>query len=804
MHAHKDPFADGPLLLDRRDLVEYEHALKDALRRFLPFTSYSLFFPRQGEEAGVFEPEYRAADGELLLPLVLRGRLLAWFMARGVKLAAPKSSLRYLQALASSVLERLRLYKQGITDPLTGLANRQRFQQNLILEIGRIKSCLMPASGQRLDADLPSFSGCLGLVLMDLDCFQRINENYGYATGDRMVAEVGAVLARVCPKHVVAARLQDDAFALLLPDATPRVCFQLAEVIREEVGKLSVTDDLSGDRLQVSASLGAINYPQGLSGAQLKRSDAEQARILLRKARKAVATAKDHGRDRVFAYADVLKAGGRVLEILPMNRLSTSLGRSVDAQEGQRFLVWSPKYQKTVEARLSEDDRLLGRYPTLYKGEVVLTVVQDEMSFAEVLHTSDPSWTVEAGDRLTLIQDSESFFENETAAEGTTAQRDMLTGLYSYRDFLTFFARARLKPEHFCLALARIQDQPGDRSPNFQKHMDGLVRQTAELAAEILGGSPAGGRFGLGGLAYFLPDRDPAEVLAAMRALCAQAAERLSLNLAVGTACHPYLNFSRADILDNARKALDHALLLPPPRAALFDSVSLNIAADKLYMDGDIFGAVDEFKRALLADENNVTARNSLGICLAQLGRFDQARSHFEQVIARDKGDIMAHYNLGWACQRLGDSRKAREAYRRCLKLDPRHVFSLVRLGTLAERENKLAQAEKLYAQAADLPGGQELVLRHLARVCLARGERDRAREYLHLALNANHNDAQAMHLLARLYLESGEDPQIAEVLARQSAALTPDHEEYWRTLAQALLAQGKDEEAARVETRLG
>lgn len=803
MRAYKDPFAAGPGTLDRQDLVEYEHALKDAIHQFLPFASYSLFFPLAGWDEAEIRPEYRAAGSEVFLPLVLRGQLLAWFVARGVKLPAPKTSLAYLQALATATLERLLLYKESITDPFTGLSNRVRFLHCLTQEIGLIKGCLQPAAGQRLDADLPSFSGCLGLVLMDLDCFQRINENYGYVTGDRMVAEVAAVLARVCPKHVITARLQDDAFALLLPDATPRVSFQLAEVIREEVAKLAVADELTGDRLQVSASLGVINYPQGLSGPQLKRGDREQARVLLRKARKAVGTAKDHGRNRVFSYAEILKSGGRVLEVLPLNRLAVSLGRSVDAQEGRRFLVWSPKFQKTAEARLTEDDRLLGSYPTLYKGEIVLTLVQDEMSFAEVLHTSDPAWAVEPGDRLTLVQEGESPFETESSGDAATApQKDILTGLYSYRDFLAWFSRARQKPADFCLALLRLQDHAGEHSANFQQHMDGQVRKLAELAAEILGGQPTGGRYGLGGLAYFLPGREPAEVLAEFQTLCAAASERLSLNLAVGIARFPYLRLDRAAALESAGKALDHALLLPPPRAALFDSVSLNIAADKLFVDGDFFGALEEFKLALLADENNLTARNSLGVCLAQLGRLEQARQHFEQVIAADPKDIMAHFNLGRACQRLGDLKRAREAYRRCLKLDPRHLFSLLRLGTLAERENKPAQAEKFYLQAAELPEGQKLTPRLLARVCLARGRIGQAREYLHLALQANHNDAQAMHLLARLYLDSGEDPQIAEVLARQSSALSPDKEEYWQTLSRALTAQGKDEEARQVESR--
>jgi predicted Zn-dependent protease len=82
------------------------------------------------------------------------------------------------------------------------------------------------------------------------------------------------------------------------------------------------------------------------------------------------------------------------------------------------------------------------------------------------------------------------------------------------------------------------------------------------------------------------------------------------------------------------------------------------------------------------------------------------------------------------------------------------------------------------------------------------RGDKERARECLHLALNANHNDHFAMFLLARLYLDSGEDPQIAEVLARQCSALAPEKDDYWDLLVRALEVQGKDDEARSAEAR--
>lgn len=835
-----DILKDESVQLTRQDLIDLEHSLKDAIRAFLPFTTYSLYFPREGSQPPSLR--YDAGSRELILPLVLCGRVLGVFVARGVRLGAPKAMPPVYLAMATKVLEQMLLYKRSVTDPLTGLSSREHFHKVLGQEIALIRHCLEATTGGRTDPDVQCFSAALGVILLDLDSFQWINERYGYQLGDLMVAQVGRAIAGACPRHVTAARIHNDTFAILAPDASSKGAFQLAEQVRQAIGGLSFQDEVTGDLVSVSASLGYANYPQCLRGPQLERTPGEQARILMRAAQKAVGTSKDHGRNRVFGFLDIARNGGRILEVMPMQRLSVTLGRGVGAQEGLRYLVWSPKFQeRTIEARLSGDERLLGRSPALYKGEIVLTEVQEDISFAEVLHAGDPAWAPEPGDRLTLIQERDSLFAAQPVEEGGQgpAQRDMLTGLYSYRDFLAFFGRVRQRADAFTIVLTRVVspgaalDKGGekgvdvvDRRGGTVKHLDAAVAQVAALAEGCLLPVPdacpceakpgqksdqkpgqkaaraAGGRFGLGGLVHFLPGGDGAQALAKAEELCAQAAAEHGLDLAVGLFSYPFLNFAKADALECARKALEHALLLPAPRVALFDSVSLNVSADRLFVEGDLYAAVEEFKLSLLADPQNMLARNSLGICYAQLGKPDLARREFELVVAAEPADVMAHYNLGWACQRLGENALASAAYERCLELDPGHCFSLLRLGSLAEGAGELDHAEALYTRALAAPGGEASALRPLARVALAKGQADRAREHLHLAISANHNDPFALHMLARLYLDAGEDPQIAEVLARQSAALLPERQEFWDALVEALTLQGKHEDARKAGSR--
>jgi len=820
MRTIKDIFADGSLSFTPRELIDFEHAIKDSIAEFLPFGSYSLFFPREPVDP-VPEPEFRREDGELILPLIFQGRLLCHFIAKGVRLKAPTSSLRYLVALASSVLEKIALFRKSVTDSLTGLHTRDHFVAELEKAVDRVQGCLATgtcragaasrngaamAAQRGAAAAVPAceaeqaFSGTLGVLYVDLDNFLWVNERYGFLTGDDIVAEVGRLLDLVCPKYTTVARLANDKFAVLVPDAKPRACFQLSEVIRSGIAKLSFVDDITNDIITITASVGFVNYPQGLEGGQFRRAVAEQARILVRKARKAVSVAKDLGRNRVFGYADILDKGGRVLDILPMSRVGVSLGESSGARVGQRFLVRAPKVSQGGADAVHGG----GYHPALVKAEVVLAEVHADSSVAEILHLGDAGAAIMPGDQLKLVSGDEPGFADSQGGAPGAPHKDASTRLMGYGDFVAALASARLAPETFGLSLVRVLDQPVDTGEGYQEAMDRMMAQVAALARGGFGDGAIGGRYGLGGMVFFQEGTDGPALRTRSLEIVKLAAETLGVSVAIGSACYPFLNFDRADILENCRKALEHALLLPEPRVAVFDSISLNLSADRRFMAGDIYGAVEEFKLALLDDENNLLARNSLGICYAQLGRFDEARRQFEQVTAINVKDVLAQYNLGWANHRLGDLKKAEQAYRQCLKADPGHVYALMRLGSLCEGAGHLKKAANHYRKAAAQPGGERMVLRPLARVAYRQGDLEAAREYLHLALNADHNDHQALHMLARLYLDQGEDPQIAEVLARQSAALSPERALYWDTLVEALEAQGKVEEAVQVAARAG
>lgn len=789
------------IALTSQDLIRFEHTLKDELASFLSFSSYSLYFPQELPYE-MRDPEARPGElgllaihlpkeKKLLLPLVQEGRFLGVFQARGLRLAAPKSMLPFLTKMASLCLDKLAMYKRSISDGLTGLETRASFLAALEREIDEVRDCVRPGAGCA-NFSVESYKAGLGVLHVRLDDLERIQQQYGYLAGDRCLALFGEAIERVRPKQVHATHYAEGRFTLFIPEAMPNAARKLAEDVAQELTQVRLVHEITDERIPAAFSIGMANYPQDMEGALFERSLTEQARLLLAKADKAALVAREQGPGVVFAYSRILEQGGRVQDVLPMNRVLLSVGRDAGAREGQRFLVWSPGEERE------------GERPPLYKGEVAVMEVLERSSLAEIMHQGDPSWKIETSDRLTLLKDSlGSTPHSAQTGQGAESeeQRDMLTGLLLYRDFLLAWTREREDRQQFCLALARI-GLPGENDTGLDHaRVEQQAAEAAALAREMFGQDLLGGRYSLTSLLLHHPDMSGQQAVENYTEFV-QRLRKLDIRAAVGLAHHPFLHFRKADALENARKALEYAQLLPEPHVGLVDSLALNISADKQFSQGDLYGAMEEYKLALLADADNNLARNSLGICLARLGQLNQARQHFEDVLEHDAKDVMALYNLGHVFQRMGEASEAGKAYKRCLKVDPKHVYALIRLGQLSEKQNRLAQARAYYNRAEALEGGAGLTHRYIARLCLLQNRVEEARERLHQALLHDPKDALSMHLLAKLYLDNGEDPSIAEALARQSVSLRPESRAFWHELARAHEAQGREREAREAFSR--
>jgi diguanylate cyclase (GGDEF)-like protein len=145
---------------------------------------------------------------DVSLPLLLAGV--------GIALAALLGALILIWSRNERMQE---LEREAGQDPLTGLKNRRRFEQDLQMAMAR---------GRR--------EGTTGALLMlDLDHFKQVNDTHGHPAGDQLIRETADVLRRRSRKSDVLARLGGDEFAVVLPRCSPGEARLAAEAIADAI-----------------------------------------------------------------------------------------------------------------------------------------------------------------------------------------------------------------------------------------------------------------------------------------------------------------------------------------------------------------------------------------------------------------------------------------------------------------------------------------------------------------------------------------------------------------------------------------
>jgi diguanylate cyclase len=221
------------------------------------------------------------------------------------------------QRLADSrrEIERLRdevrrAREDALRDALTGLSNRRAFDQALAALLGAPAS-VAPAVGARdaraaIDAakapaasrppaDAPA-SLATGdgrgpwLLVADIDRFGRVNDAHGREFGDQVIKAVGETLRSLVPAGATLARMDGQAFGLLVPGLDAAAALLLADRLRAHIGSARIHRPDRQDAERVTLSVGL---------ARARSGEAPQA--LLGRAGAALRQAKDAGRDRVVS-----------------------------------------------------------------------------------------------------------------------------------------------------------------------------------------------------------------------------------------------------------------------------------------------------------------------------------------------------------------------------------------------------------------------------------------------------------------------------------------------------------------------
>lgn len=167
---------------------------------------------------------------------------------------------------------------EAMTDGLTGIANRKRFDM-----------VLREAASAAMETGTT-----LTLLMLDIDHFKLFNDTHGHIVGDQVLRLVGRTLTESVRDSDIPARFGGEEFAVVLADTELEDARMMAERIRKRLNQKRVTRRTSGEDIGVvTISIGAARYEYG-----------EPMTSLVARADLALYRAKQKGRDRVMIQGE--------------------------------------------------------------------------------------------------------------------------------------------------------------------------------------------------------------------------------------------------------------------------------------------------------------------------------------------------------------------------------------------------------------------------------------------------------------------------------------------------------------------
>lgn len=181
-----------------------------------------------------------------------------------------RDQFRAFETIGKCMTAHYDLHGLAMEDPLTGALSRRGFEVSAEIELGRFMRYERPAS----------------MIMFDLDHFKSFNDQYGHATGDKVLEVVGATCIEMKRAQDKFGRLGGEEFALILPETALAQSLNMAERLRHAIKALRFVPD--GER--------GITASFGVKTLDLRTSDLT---LWMSKCDAALYFAKRNGRDQV-------------------------------------------------------------------------------------------------------------------------------------------------------------------------------------------------------------------------------------------------------------------------------------------------------------------------------------------------------------------------------------------------------------------------------------------------------------------------------------------------------------------------
>lgn len=204
--------------------------------------------------AGFFVTGNQTFSSAALLKLRLDGALALLGETHDTAFSdQPDAALAKLQSIIDGLCD------LSLRDPLTGCANRRHFDSVLDRELDRVAR-----------------SGDVALLLIvDIDHFKQVNDQYGHPAGDLVLQQVAKTLAQCIRPMDTLARYGGEEFAIVLPACQPAYGQNVAERVRQKLAALCIAINTT-QKISITVSVGgayALQWIRSTRQLWLERAD---------------------------------------------------------------------------------------------------------------------------------------------------------------------------------------------------------------------------------------------------------------------------------------------------------------------------------------------------------------------------------------------------------------------------------------------------------------------------------------------------------------------------------------------------
>jgi tetratricopeptide (TPR) repeat protein len=260
-------------------------------------------------------------------------------------------------------------------------------------------------------------------------------------------------------------------------------------------------------------------------------------------------------------------------------------------------------------------------------------------------------------------------------------------------------------------------------------------------------------------------------------------------------------------------KALLHGEFYGYMSCVVFDALSLNVSGDIHFGEGDLVGAVREYRHGLVIDKKNTNLLNSLGVTYALMNRNKEAQSCFKKVLAIDSKNFMALYNKGLGELSTGNhsaaaidfemalnSMRAEEETNGNVKDDLVYQYGRVCF-LIGNHEKSIDMLTGWYDEKRNSPGRGKCC-RYLGLSHYRLLHEREATVWLQRAVVFDEYDSEALNVLAELYYKKGQGNEIAFKLFEKSIELNDNDPSFFLRFGACLNRSGDSERALALLSR--